>query len=402
MEAISKLRKSPVYSVALWVLVVLLCVVLVSIAVPRFQQPNFLYYDDYVEYWAAGRLNLRRGNPYSPSELLGLQIAIGRLENVPLMMWNPPWTLAIIMPFAVLSYPTSRLAWFLFSIIVILLSVDWLWRYSGGSPRLKWIAYLIALTFGPALHTLKLGQITPILMLGVVGFLRSVDRERWVQAGAAMALLSIKPHLIYLPAFVIGLWILHTRRFSVVTGFSLVILAALCASWLVNPALLNGYLVAVTSYPPGQWLTPTLGGLLRLHTGPHLFILQSIPALVVCIWALHYWWCRRNRWRWAEQMPLLILVSAATAPYGWNHDQIVSLLAIIPVVASQDQTMPRLLKGGLVGLYVLVNGIVLFAVMEQIAFWWLAPWTLTWWWVASRFGGLRSAMVGIGENEQTI
>ena len=61
--------------------------------------------DDYVEYWAAGRLNLEGANPYSKATLLPLQQSAGReLATVDdaVMMWNPPWTLSFVMPLGAL------------------------------------------------------------------------------------------------------------------------------------------------------------------------------------------------------------------------------------------------------------------------------------------------------------
>ena len=59
--------------------------------------------DDYVEYWAAGRLNLQGENPYSPELLLPLERGAGRDTDEAIMMWNPPWTLALAMPFGLMD-----------------------------------------------------------------------------------------------------------------------------------------------------------------------------------------------------------------------------------------------------------------------------------------------------------
>jgi hypothetical protein len=59
--------------------------------------------DDYVEYWAAGRLNLNGSNPYAADQLLPLERAAGRKTEV-LLMWNPPWTLALAMPLSEPGY----------------------------------------------------------------------------------------------------------------------------------------------------------------------------------------------------------------------------------------------------------------------------------------------------------
>src|SRR5713226_8770855 len=57
--------------------------------------------DDFVEYWAAGRLNAHGQNPYEGEYLLPLEREAGRQtfpvdssgREAAVMMWNPPWTL---------------------------------------------------------------------------------------------------------------------------------------------------------------------------------------------------------------------------------------------------------------------------------------------------------------------
>ncbi|MGC8782408.1 MAG: hypothetical protein ACP5UQ_16220, partial [Anaerolineae bacterium] len=99
--------------------------------------------DDYVEYWAAGRLNLTGGNPYSADQLLPLERAAGRTAEV-LMMWNPPYTLALVMPLALADYPTGRLLWLLLNIAAVMIAASWWWRLSGGAPRYWWVAQIVA------------------------------------------------------------------------------------------------------------------------------------------------------------------------------------------------------------------------------------------------------------------
>ena len=53
--------------------------------------------DDFIEYWAAARLTLDGQNPYDPHLLLPLQQAAGRNTDEAVMMWNPPWSLAVVL-----------------------------------------------------------------------------------------------------------------------------------------------------------------------------------------------------------------------------------------------------------------------------------------------------------------
>ena len=55
-------------------------------------------FDDFIEYWAAGRLNAVGQNPYDASELLRIEKEVGWTDSVAVMMYNPPWALAVAMP----------------------------------------------------------------------------------------------------------------------------------------------------------------------------------------------------------------------------------------------------------------------------------------------------------------
>ena len=89
----------------------------------RLSDKSFLPVLDFAEYWAAGRLFVAHGNPYSWDAMLELEKSLGMEpylsetgEEMPLMMFNPPWTLVLIMPFAQASFAISRLLWFVFGL----------------------------------------------------------------------------------------------------------------------------------------------------------------------------------------------------------------------------------------------------------------------------------------------
>lgn len=131
-------RTSPCYLILLGLFLSLALSVLFLLARHRFLDPRILYFDDFIEYWAAGRLNLTQGNPYSPEQIEALQVQGGRLEGTHLMMWNPLWTLALVMPFGLLDYATGCMLWLLLSLAILCLVAILglavlLWRLSAFS-----------------------------------------------------------------------------------------------------------------------------------------------------------------------------------------------------------------------------------------------------------------------------
>ena len=168
----------------------------------RLGNKSFLPVKDFVEYWAAGRLFAAGGNPYSWDAMLELEKSVGMetylsedtREEMPLLMFNPPWTLVFVMPFGQASFALSRLMWFVFGLGLVILCADVIWRTYGGAPNRRWLAWIVGLSFVPTLQVLQMGQIGPLLLLGIVGFLFCIYNSGW-SAGVATVLIAIKPHL---------------------------------------------------------------------------------------------------------------------------------------------------------------------------------------------------------------
>jgi hypothetical protein len=386
-KRVSSERRS-LYRVSLVVLLLLGLIVLIRSASTLFTQPEFLRLDDFVEYWSAGKLMLQRGNPYDPSQMEALQREIGRTYDVPVMMWNPPWTLALVMPFSLMAYPLSRTLWFLAAVFAVFLCADWLWRFYGGSERFRWVSWLVAFTFGPPLHGLKAGQISPFLLLGIVGFLFFIRRKQDGWAGGVLILASVKPHLVYLVGAAVLCWAIDRRRWAVLIGGGFVLLVAMGITLGVNPVLLDQYQYAVTHYPPERWATATLGAVLRMLFGIELFWLQFVPSVLGGIWFVGYWWRHRAAWDWREQMPLIALVSVLTSAYGWTYDYTIALLGLLPVAAVLSRgdwranLVPRI---GLLSAYLAFDVLALFSSMDQVWYWWMASFLLGWYVLARRF-----------------
>jgi hypothetical protein len=154
--------------------------------------------DDFIEYWAAAKLTLEGGNPYDGEQLLPLQRAGGRDTDKAVMMWNPPWTLAAVLPLGLLPAREAQLLWLLVNFAAVLFCGDRLWLLRGGSRDRRWVGWAVALAALPTAFALQSGQIGPLLLLGAVLFLECERRGWHYAAGAATVLLAVKPHLAYL------------------------------------------------------------------------------------------------------------------------------------------------------------------------------------------------------------
>jgi len=311
--------------------------------------------DDFIEYWAAAWLTVHGDNPYDPDKLLPLQQAAGRDTSEAVMMWNPPWSLAVVLPLGLLPPREAQLLWLLVNLAAIGFCGDRLWLMFGGSRESRWIGWAAALGFLPTLFALQSGQIGPLLLLGAVLFLEC-ERRGWpILAGASTLLLAVKPHLAYLVWLAILLkpiWRTGdvSRRVtgdpathvagSPETGFRVILgglLAGAIATLIAlafDPAVFSQYVDEMAKRPPARWVSPTLGTVLRLGFGEELFKLQFVPMLAGLAWFAWHWKRNAAKWNWTDQLPLLLLVSFVTAPYGaWPFDMVLLLPAVVQLIA---------------------------------------------------------------------
>ena len=343
--------------------------------------PSIFPPDDFVEYYAAGQLNAEGKNPYDGTLLLPIERAAGRDTDEPIMMWNPPWTLTLVMPIGSMKARVAQLLWLAVSLGLVVWCADRLWAGYGGPMDRRWVSWALALTFPPTLFVLQAGQIGPFILLGLTGFLLA-ERRGWpLLAGAAAALLAIKPHLVYLFWPALAVWAGRrpwSNRGLVIVGGLAAGLVATLIPLACNPAVLSQYHEAMTQRTPEQWRSPTIGSFLRDGFGSDQFGLQFVPAVLGFLWlAYEGWRTRHTGWDWRERMPMILLVSFATASYGaWPFDLVILLPAVIQVGAEVIATGDRR-RIALAGLTfaAIAGGAIAMNVAKVTSNWfvWMAP-----------------------------
>lgn len=344
--------------------------------------------DDFVEYWAAAKLTLNGQNPFDESLLLPLQQHAGRDTQDAIMMWNPPWSLPMVLPLGLLSARESQLLWLLVHLVVAGFCADRLWFMPGGDRSRRWIAWGAAFLFMPTVFALSSGQISLFLLLGAVLFLeclrRSERNRNWEYlAGAATVLTAIKPHLAYLLWVGLAVDALARGRWRVIIGGALTGIVCAALPLAFNPQVWHQYADAMGNRPPAQWLSPTIGTVLRMAFGAEFFRLQFVSVAVGLVWFAWYRWKKRHDWDWTEQLPVLLLVSFVTAPYGaWPFDMVLLLPALFMLILKSQAAWfarmgwapgsPRFTVAGLVAVNL---GCLAMNLCKTGSFWfiWVAP-----------------------------
>jgi len=372
-----------------WPLLLLAAAGLILLAAWRLTRPDILQWDDFAVYWAAGRLNASGQNPYDVEPLLELQRQIGRsVEELPpetVRMWNPPWALVLFTPFGMLPYPLARALWFLLQMSALAWSAEQLWLLAGGSPKYRLPVWLLVLSFGPTLQSLKAGQGSPLLLFALLAFLSLVRQQRGWAAGAAISLLLLKPQVCYLVLAGIVLQAIRSRRWTLIAGLVGVILGTILLTALMNPIALSGGVRALLDNPAKEQATPTLGAWLRFFFGTGQTWLQFLPPVLGLLWLLWDILRRPTGERWGDDLPRWVLVSLLTMPFGWVHDHIVALVALVPAGLYLGWRPRVPLWWGLWVPYIAVNAGLLFIGIYQFWYIWLAPFWLLWAAMARKF-----------------
>jgi hypothetical protein len=249
----------------------------------------------------------------------------------------------------------------LVNLTIVFLCIDLCWRIYGGPKRYFWVAWAVGLGFFPTLFVLRVGQITPIILLGVMGFLFFVRKGRYGWASCSTLLISFKPHLLYLFWIMLLCWIIDRKQWKMLVTIGATVILAMIVPLSYNPSIAAQFFRSSLEAPPLYWMTPTIGGFLRAIFGTGHEWLQFLPMGICLLYFLFVYWKRHKReWVWERQMPILLLVSVSTAAYGWSFDLVVLIPALIQAaVFTIQRARPKI-----AGLAVLS-----FVVANTVAYW---------------------------------
>jgi len=334
---------------------------------------------DFVEYWSASRLLLNGSNPYAPNELLKLQQTVGWPGATALIMWNPPWTFPLTLPFGLLSYSLGQFVWLMVQLLITLICTKLLanlYGRSSGPCRIEWG---IALSFVPTIFVLVIGQISPMVLAGITGFLVFESKGKRLAAGLALAVVAIKPHLLYLFWLALLFWLCREGHWRIMLGALMAFLIFALVPLYFDRNIYGQYFELYTLkgiLQPFDQATPTLRNIFPLLLGRSERWLQGLPTLFGIAWLLYYWRRHRTQWHWSEELPLVLLVSVTTSFFAWTYDYVVFIPALIEVTAWIKHRRLPWYRSWAALCYVFINGlhaVMRFWFAEEFGYAWLAP-----------------------------
>lgn len=292
---------------------------------------------DFQIYWAAAHLLSQSENFSDPERLFQLQHELtGWDEDTAQlrMTWNPPWLLTFLLPLTWLSFERASWVWFVNNILMVFGSVVLLWQLYAQKAKTQlwvWLGILLAFFFIPTLTTLFIGQISTLVLFGLVGFWYCWRRGWAVPAGIFLALTTIKPHLVYLALSILLLELWWQRQWRVLAAFGLTLVLGTAVVFALRPTFMGEYLATFLWGNLSERTVPTLGFALSQLTGRSQFRFMGLLILpiVLLVWGSGR---RRAATNWAIWLPSLVILSVITAPFGWSFDQVVLLVAVQPIL----------------------------------------------------------------------
>ena len=330
----SDVRDAVLATAAVWVLALALWldVRFMGGILGRISTDTMAVHGDFDTFWRSARAFWEGRDVYATG---------ADLENL-----NPPFWVLLISPLGLLE---PLVAYRCFVLITLFVTVGYLaWVANELRLRPAWaiIGAVMLLLSSPLLATLALGQIYPVLALGLVGAWISDRRGRYRVSGVALGLVvALKPSLA--PVL---LWPLVRRRWgtvgaAIVAGVAATLVGAVVVGF---GATLDWLRLLSDRSPSTYWDNASLpGAAARFFTeGPYAEHVAVLPwtvwvAYALGIAALVY---TAARARWDAEMGLWALVAASllASPIAW-HNYLVLLAPGILLLLARGWIAPAFL-----------------------------------------------------------
>ena len=321
------------------------CILGIAVFLLRFNQnmgpERYLYNVDFRAFYSAGQMLLAGvgADFYDPMTQYLWQSKFVEMSSLSqlLVFLNPPF---VVVPFALVAMLPMSAAYLVWATVnVILLAIVCyllVEMLADAGHRAQYAVLVLAVLFLPVIVTLMQGQLSFLLMIGLLMSWRAFQAGKELESGLWLGLLLVKPQLALVPALVM-LW---QRQWRALAGLTLAGAVSLAISlFLVGWSGLKGWArgMAVASgwgdmYGIHPQRTYTWRGILHRLLGTDnagevmiWWLAGSMVALALLFWV----WRRRvgvkippSDIQWA----LLVIVMLFVSPHTYIHD--LSLLLI--------------------------------------------------------------------------
>jgi len=291
---------------------------------------NGLGNGDFVAYWSASYL-LREGrNPYDQTNMAEIErTQVHSNLDYTIAAWNPPTLFVFILPVTWLPFVAAKSVWLVMNVAILLLialMLAYLYLPRRGGTVLAFCLFVVL--FPQALLAILIGQVTFLVVLGVVSCMVLFRREQWFWAGFALILTSVKPHMAILAVPYFLLYAAYRRRWQVWLGLLCAGVFCILVLFLFRPAWITD-IIGLVGIAPVNWATPTIGGF-----ASSLRITEALRYVIVIFLPLAWFLSRPNTSVSVEtSIALLTIITVPTTFFGWSYDQTILLIPIAQIFA---------------------------------------------------------------------
>ncbi|MFQ6015919.1 MAG: glycosyltransferase family 87 protein [Anaerolineae bacterium] len=292
--------------------------------------------DFYVPWRGAQALLLQGQNPYSQKVTRQIQLALfGQVvpETQHQFAFAYPLYVALLLaPLVLLPYPQAEAIWLCLLLWTLMGGVFLAMKVWGPRPRLRSLTVLTlgSILFYPSARSLILGQLSIVVFgLLVVALWAYQWQKDWL-TGAALALSTIKPQMVFLLVPLFLLHAIHQWRWKLVIGFALTLVTLITVPMLLQPAWPLHFLEGLR-----QYLGYTqIGSPLQIVSDAILSqggdIAATMAGLLLVGYLLYQWWKESQhgwgRWPWLVSLTIAVTLTVATRTATTNQ-----LLLLLPL-----------------------------------------------------------------------
>ncbi len=294
---------------------------------------------DFYPIYTGARAVLLHRNPYTDEVTHTIQRGIyGRLATSDENQhgYAYPAYAAFILPICLLPFPVATALWltaqqFLLLASLLLIKEALGWKLGSVMTILLGLATML---FKYSMIVFVLGQTSILILFFMSVAFWAAQRRQDIMSGFCLALMTIKPPLVFL---LIPIWLFVTppsRRRGVFLGLSGTLLGLLLLSWLFVGNWLGDFLLRLQNYRRYTGTQPPLSAFLGHWLAlPHREVINLILTALLIAWLIAVIWKLRQNENEGEgnlglSLSLGIMVTLLVAPQTGSYNLVLALFTV--------------------------------------------------------------------------
>ncbi|MBE0685552.1 MAG: DUF2029 domain-containing protein, partial [Anaerolineaceae bacterium] len=273
--------------------------------------------NDFLVHWVGTQTFVKEGiSPYSDNVALRIQkLVYGRPAQVgehELRVAYPFYSIFLFFPFSLIEdFTVARALWMTVLELLVIISTIMMIRMVNWKPNflISFLLIVFSLFWYHALRSIINGNAVVFILFLVTLSIYAINHKQDELAGICLALITIKPQVVFAFILFLVFWSLSNRRYKVIFWFLGTLAAIILLSSFILPSWLMEFIREVFRYPgynppgtPSNALAEILPGIGR-QLG---IILSVLSALILLIEWLIGRFSREFKFFWISSLTLVL------------------------------------------------------------------------------------------------